>query len=37
MEAQGKKKKKRKKYATMGEYVGGNMISVVHRSREMFK
>lgn len=28
---------KEKKNATMGEYVGGNMISVVHRSREMFK
>lgn len=27
----------RKKNATMGEYVGGNMISVVHSSREMFK
>lgn len=33
MEAQ----REKKVYATMGEYVGGNMISVVHRSREMFK
>lgn len=29
--------RKKKKYATMGEYVGGNMISAVHKSREMFK